>query len=312
MYTFIYKVPKEGVVGIRWQNDSRVSIASSRCPNLTQLIVNNAVKKLAYYEYVFLRLWSRLLLGKKRRNALIRREGINFDRLMLKHFMNRSTGFIKPLNEKEGFILYNGFRCIVPLDDTGVASEVKTVYMKPKKGDIVVDVGAHYGFYTLYASNLVGADGMVLSFEPHPDNYKGLLINLQLNGIKNVKAFNMALGEFDGKTRLYIRSHSGGHSTFLRSKYYINAELAKLDIVVERLNFKKVDLIKIDTEGAELNVLDGASKVIERFKPNLTMAAYHFQGEATELEGWLKKYPFYTAKRAHNNFLHATPRTRKI
>lgn len=107
-------------------------------------IIHNVIKKLAYYEYVFFRLWSRVLLGKKKRDELIFRGSINFDRVMFKHFMNKSTGFIKPLNEKESFILYNGFHCIIPLDDTGVSEEVKKVYMKPKKGDVVVDAGAHY------------------------------------------------------------------------------------------------------------------------------------------------------------------------
>jgi FkbM family methyltransferase len=226
--------------------------------------------------------------------------------------MNKSTGFIKPLNKKEGFILYNEFHCIIPLDDTGVSEEVKKVYMKPKKGDVVVDAGAHYGFYTLYASRLVGADGMVLSFEPHPNNYKGLLTNLRLNGVNNVKTLNIALGEFDGKIRLYIRSHSGGHSIFLKSKDYITVELTKLDTIIERLNLKRVNLIKIDAEGAELNILKGANKVIRLFKPNLTMAAYHFPEQAAKLEEWLKKYPYYTVIKTDNNFLHAVNRTRKI
>jgi len=271
-----------------------------------QPIINNAVKKLAYYEYVFFRLSSRILLGKKKRDELIRNGSINFDRFMFKHFMNRSTGFIKPLSEKEGFIFFNGFRCIIPLDDAGVSKEVKNVYMKPKRGDSVVDAGAHYGFYTLYASQLVGVEGMVLSFEPHPENYKKLLTNLRLNDVKNVKTFNKALGDFDGWTKLYIRSHSGGHSTFLKSKDYINVDFVRLDTVAERLNLKRVDLIKIDAEGAELNVLRGASKVIERFKPSLTMAAYHFLGQKAKLETWLKKYPSYTIRTTNDNFIHAT------
>jgi FkbM family methyltransferase len=268
-------------------------------------------KKLAYYEYVFFRLWSRTLLGKKKRDELILKERINFDRIMAKHFMNKSTGFIKPLSKKEGFILFNGFHCIIPLDDTGVSEEVKKVYIRPKKGDVVVDIGAHYGFYTLYASRLVGANGMILSFEPHPGNYKGLLTNLHLNSIKNVKTFNTALGDFDGKTRLYIRSHSGGHSILVRSKDHITVDLAKLDTFIEMLNLERVSLIKIDAEGAELSILKGASRVIQRFKPNLTIAAYHFPEQIGELELWLKKFPYYIIIKANNEFLHAVSQIRK-
>lgn len=227
--------------------------------------------------------------------------------------MNRSTGFIKPLNEKEGFFLYNGFRCVTPLDDIGVVNEVRSVYMKPRKGDVVVDAGAHYGFYTLYASRLVGAEGMVLSFEPHPDNYKGLLTNLRLNDVKNVKIFNVALGEFDGHTKLYIRWPSGRHSVFFRSKNHINVELARLDTIAERLSLKRVDLIKIDAEGAELNILRGASKVIGRFKPSLTIAAYHFPDEIIKLKEWLKKInPSYVIETTNNNFLRVADPIRRM
>jgi len=268
------------------------------------------LQKLAYYEYVFFRLWSRTLVGKKKRDELILRGRINFDQIMSKHFMNKSTGFIKPLDKREGFIFYNGFHCIIPLDDTGVSEEVKKVYMKPKKGDVVVDVGAHYGFYTLYASRLVGADGMILAFEPHPDNYKGLLTNLRLNYVENVKTFNVALGEFDGQTKLYIRSHSGAHSILFRTKNYVNVRITKLDTVIEKLDLKKVNLIKIDAEGAELNILKGARKVLEKFKPNLSIATYHFPGQIVKLEEWLKRCPFYATKKVNENFLHAIDQTR--
>ena len=112
-------------------------------------MINDAVKKLAYGEYVFFRLWSKILMGKKKRNELVRRGYLDFDRIMFKHFMNRSTGFIKPINNNVGFILYDKFRCIIPLDDAGVSSEVRRVYLKPRMGDVVIDVGAHYGFYSL-------------------------------------------------------------------------------------------------------------------------------------------------------------------
>jgi FkbM family methyltransferase len=217
--------------------------------------------------------------------------------------MNRSTGFIKPLNGREGLILFNGFPSIIPLDDTAVSEEVKNVYMKPRKGDVVVDIGAHYGFYTLNASRLVGSKGMVLSFEPHPDNYRGLLMNMRLNDVKNVKTFNTALGDFDGRAKLYVQSHSGGHSIFFRSGNHISVELAKLDTFMERLALERVDLIKIDAEGAELSILRGAWKVIQKFKPNLSIAAYHYTRELSDLMEWLRNRAPYAIMRKDNKFL---------
>ncbi|MEM4479554.1 MAG: FkbM family methyltransferase [Candidatus Methanomethylicaceae archaeon] len=271
------------------------------------------MKRLAYCEYVFFRVFSRMLLGKRKRDELIIKGKLNFDQIMSKHFMNRFTGFIKPLNKREAFTFYDGFYYVIPLDDTGILEEVKKVYIKPKENYIVIDIGAHYGFYTVYVSRIVGTNGLILSFEPHPNNYKRLLMNLRLNDVSNVKTFNIALGEFNGKTRLYIHSLSVGHSIHFKSKDYVTVELVKLDTIVERLNLKKVDLIKIDVEGAELDVLKGASNVIERFKPSLTIAAYHFPEEIVKLEEWLKKKnPNYVIIKTKDNFLHAVNSKLKI
>jgi len=294
-----------------WQYGSTFSSHGGAigCFSLIQGTINNIVKRMAFYEYAFLRLWSRALLGKKRRDELVHSERFNSDCLMLRHLMNRSTGFIKPLNKKEGFILYNGFHCVVPLDSIQIPEEVRRVYAKPKRGDVVIDVGAHYGFYTLYASRLVGDGGMILSFEPHPENYSRLLKNLRMSNVKNVKTFRTALGEFEGYAKLYVGSHSGGHSISFIGKKYIQVELTRLDTIIERLGLKRVDLIKIDAEGAELNVLKGAINVIERFKPSLTIAAYHFPDEITKLAELLKRgNPAYLIRITRNNFLHAACR----
>ncbi|MEM3406001.1 MAG: FkbM family methyltransferase [Candidatus Pacearchaeota archaeon] len=56
-----------------------------------------------------------------------------------------------------------------------------------KKGDIVIDAGAYIGLFTLYASKKVGKNGLVIAYEPDPENYKNLLENIKLNKCKNVK-----------------------------------------------------------------------------------------------------------------------------
>lgn len=225
---------------------------------------------------------------------------------MGKHFLCRHVGFIKLLNKKEGFAVENGLRYIVPLDELDIPTEVKRAYLKPDEGDIVIDAGAHYGFYTLQASRLVGNEGTVLAFEPHPNNYKKLLMNLHLNKIKNVKTFNMALGNVNGQAKLYVGSHSGAHSTLFRTKSYINVKMGKIDTVVNKLGLEKVDLIKIDAEGAELSILKGTIKTIKKHKPKVTIATYHFQDEITEVREWLRTInPSYAIRTIDNNFLHA-------
>jgi FkbM family methyltransferase len=147
-----------------------------------------------------------------------------------------------------------------------------------KEGMVAVDVGAHIGYYTLLASSLVGESGKVYAFEPEPQNFSALLGNIVLNGFQNIKPFQKAVFSHSGKMPLYIGTHSGMHS-LLRVKD-TTSEKVVVDMVSLDETFKKtkVDLVKVDTQGAELNVLMGMQKLIKRcddlkmiieFQPNL-------------------------------------------
>lgn len=82
-----------------------------------------------------------------------------------------------------------------------------------REGDIVVDVGAHIGYYTLLASRLVGDTGKVYAFEPEPRNYDLLLKNLELNNVKNVVAIKKAVSNKKGTLKFYLSKISLEHST---------------------------------------------------------------------------------------------------
>ena len=104
---------------------------------------------------------------------------------------------------------------------------------------MIVDDGAHYGFYTIRASKLVGEDGMVLAFEPHPKNHNRLVMNLKLNNVRNVKAFNFTLGNIDNIIRLYLDSHNISHSTVFEGEKPINVKISRLDTIVDELGLGK-------------------------------------------------------------------------
>jgi len=259
------------------------------------------IKQVAFFEYVFLRVLLRVFMGKKRRDDLI-----DIDRFMLKHFLSRHLGFVKPLSRDEVFVIDGKFRFIAPLDDLFVIEETDTVYLKPEKGDVVIDAGAHYGFYTIRASRMVGEKGMVLAFEPHPKNYNRLIMNLRLNKVTNVKAFNAALGDRDGITKLYEGPTPGTHSIIFKAGNPINVKISRLDTVVNELGLEKLDLIKIDAEGAELKILKGALNTIRKYGPRLTIAAYHMPDEAERIAKWLKKNSLpYNIRITDGKMLHA-------
>jgi len=151
--------------------------------------------------------------------------------------------------------------------------EKQKIFVKMLKlGDVVYDIGAHVGFYSLLASKLVGDKGIVYSFEPNPQNAYFILRHIQLNKIGNVKLFMGAVGEnFD----LQFLSDEGPESKIKggNSMSKIIIPIFSLDDVV--FKYKIIlppNVLKIDVEGFELKVIKGAEKVIREYKPKLFIA----------------------------------------
>jgi FkbM family methyltransferase len=187
--------------------------------------------------------------------------------------------------------------------DHGLYDEiyVKDIYFQEtlREGAHVIDVGSHIGAYTILAAEKVGKQGKVIAVEPGPKNYKQLIENIKLNGFKNVIPKNIALADHEGVEKLYL-SHFlpfTGHSLiFYEDKdFYIKVPVKTIDKLVEELNLNKVDIIKIDTEGAEMPILRGAEKTLKA-NPNMRMiiAAEHYPSEAKEVCQFLNERGFKT------------------
>lgn len=147
-------------------------------------------------------------------------------------------------------------------------------------GKIVVDAGANIGLFSLYALAL-GAK-KVCAFEAVAETYDIFRRNLALNGaLKTVKAVNTALGAEHGKAEIKFNARGEGSSMIDCGDAGVNrgitysgrrmVKVAPLDCLVKG----RVDFIKIDVEGYEKNVLLGAERIIKKYKPVLSLAAYH-------------------------------------
>lgn len=144
------------------------------------------------------------------------------------------------------------------------------------QGDIVYDIGANVGFFTVISAKLVGNSGHVYAFEPDPNNIKSLEHNVQLNSFANVTVLKQAVARSTGTGELLLGRHSGGHtlSTTAKSqapKYQsspkIPVKLVAIDDLVAQQIIAPPAVVKIDVEGAELDVLQGMSQTIKKFKP---------------------------------------------
>ena len=143
---------------------------------------------------------------------------------------------------------------------------VSSILQYTRKGSTAVDVGAHIGTHTLFLSKAVGEKGQVIAFEPQTKIYQELLVNLQLNEIDNVRANMTALGPRYGYITMEAPKVSNegniGFSQGLGRDGNI-VEVRSLD----SYNLKNVSIIKIDVEGAENMVLNGAKQTIIRNQP---------------------------------------------
>jgi FkbM family methyltransferase len=131
-------------------------------------------------------------------------------------------------------------------------------------GATVVDVGANIGYYALHSARCVGPTGRVVAFEPEPDNLVELRMNVDRNRLRNVEVHAVALGAHRGQVP-FARGINGGVLDSHAAGDIVQVSIVPLDEALEG----RVDLMKIDVEGYEGEVLSGARRTIERWRPNL-------------------------------------------
>ena len=153
------------------------------------------------------------------------------------------------------------------------AAEMAFVLGRLAPGDTFLDVGAHIGYFTLPAAQRVGASGRVIALEPSPASFELLKSNVRLNGFSCVTCLQAAASAHDGTATLTISSQSPMWNT-LRGEALadtnatsIAVDTRSLDNIVADAGWPKIAGIKLDVEGAESEVLQGATDTLMR-NPN--------------------------------------------
>jgi FkbM family methyltransferase len=150
-----------------------------------------------------------------------------------------------------------------------------------QQGMVIADVGANVGAYTLLLAKQAGTDGRVLAFEPNPEVYRRLVLNIQANGFQDrVSLSRLALSQAAGIATLHVPRkafhHRGIASLHVYSKELtdeVEVEVGTLDEQAIRLGAYKLDLIKVDTEGNDSSVLQGAMDTISKHMPVIIFEA---------------------------------------
>jgi FkbM family methyltransferase len=150
--------------------------------------------------------------------------------------------------------------------------ETAIIFHNLKEGDVFIDVGANVGYYTLLASKKVGITGHVYSFEPETENYEILKQNIILNNLQNVTIEKKAVANKAGRMKLYLNPTNKGDHSLRDDK--LNREYQEVDVISldDYFKDKKIDFIKIDVQGADVLVVQGAKGIISN-NPNILIVS---------------------------------------
>jgi FkbM family methyltransferase len=162
----------------------------------------------------------------------------------------------------------------------GREDEIASLFA-PREGETVVDVGAHVGRYTISSSKRVGSGGRVVAIEAAQGNFDILNRNVRLNRLDNVVTLNCAAYSLQTRLKLYEPSADNSiYDTIMlcragHDRSYVEVDAMTLDSILEENRVDNVSWIKIDVEGAELEVLKGSVNTLAKNKGLVLLIEVH-------------------------------------
>jgi FkbM family methyltransferase len=268
--------------------------------------------------YLGLRFLVKIALGRKRRDRLYIRFGIHFNdsfgpSFYLVSFLYKAIKFLRlgnPASLKISVPKYD-YKVLCPIKKEEVINmtireDDIIERFTPKQGDIVVDIGANIGRYTIIASKRVGTNGKVIAIEAHPGNFERLNRNIKLNQLTNVIPLNYAAYSKETKVKLYVPDEESGYTIYhtlmeRKGKKFVEVDATTLDYLLLQLNeigggealeVLGVNWIKIDVEGAEFEVLKGATNVLSKSKDISLLIEVHGPDNYRPILEFLSLYNF--------------------
>jgi len=214
----------------------------------------------------------RTRMGKKKRDEYIKNSGIKFiDFLLERHYYINGIKTIPRKHTEDFYMFY------IPRE------EELSPHLLMNDGETFVDVGANVGYYSLkIAKNYQNKAVKVIAIEAHPENFKALCDNISCNNLTNIKAINKAASDHQGVETIYERvdnrnrirsdsyslsdsflSTSAGSSVARSGGKHLCVQSDTLDNI---LGHNKLDVMKIDIEGAEVLALRGATKALKMLR----------------------------------------------
>lgn len=176
-----------------------------------------------------------------------------------------------------------------------VANEYTPKGFDIKDPDLVLDIGAHKGVFSIFASHFA-KKGKIYSFEPVKENFKGLKKNIRINKIKNIIAINKAVSNKTGSKDIFISDSTTMHSFYLNKskKRKTKVKTITLKDFVKQNKITKINFLKIDAEGAEYNILFSCPNTLFEKIEKISMECHNLnkQHNVFSLRNFLKDKGF--------------------
>jgi len=153
--------------------------------------------------------------------------------------------------------------------------------LKINNEDIIIDIGAHIGLFSLYVSQYC-KKGKIFCFEPIKNNFELLEENIMLNKIKNVFPYNVAVSSSTSTATIFLSRDEAAHSMYLKNSNPVVVKSTSLEKIFYDNKIEKCDLLKLDCEGAEYDILEILSENLFH-KINKIILEYHFADSKNNL-----------------------------
>lgn len=207
-------------------------------------------------------------------------------KVLVSQLFNKPLSTIKLSN---GLEIVSGDRSLIQnlIYEIFIEEVYNPSYLQINKGDMVVDVGANIGVYSLYAA--VNGAEKIYSIEPFPENTKTIRKNFEINELRKPTIITKALLDEEGIERLYM-SDLDSHGRMFDHNYkgrftdYIEVETTTLSKVVTENNIKKIDFLKIDSEGSEGHIISSISNKLWKDIKKMAIEYHNFVSNLSHSE----------------------------
>ena len=191
-------------------------------------------------------------------------------------------------NGKDKIRDVNFYKMLLKNTETGIHSDLlregkrepfaTEILMKDTlPGEVVLEIGANIGYYTILQSKKIGPRGKIYAIEPEKDNFEYLKKNVKLNSLDNVTLFKQAIGDKNGELKIYAYAEGNLNSPFKWGDHYNRTEIVKEQTIDKFLEGKQdPNWIRMDVEGYEYNILIGAKKTLMNKNLKRMFIEFHF------------------------------------